>query len=121
MTDREQRAHAAAQHGQAELEGVVEPREASWWRGVALDLARDSLDGLARERQLEAELAAAKRVVEAAAELPVGHSWRCEFRVAAMGWKPGNPPLIRCECGLDEYEAALDALAAVGTQEGATQ
>jgi hypothetical protein len=38
------------------------------------------------------------------------HDWRCEYRTAEVGWQPGDPPVIRCECGFDELQAALAAL-----------
>lgn len=38
------------------------------------------------------------------------HHWRCEYRTAAKGWKKGDPPVIDCECGLDDLDAALAAL-----------
>jgi len=36
------------------------------------------------------------------------HDWRCEIRTAAAGWKAGDPPVIRCECGRVELDAALE-------------
>lgn len=38
------------------------------------------------------------------------HDWRCEYRTAEAGWQPGDSPVIRCECGYDELQAALAAL-----------
>lgn len=38
------------------------------------------------------------------------HDWRCEYRTAEAGWQPGDSPIIRCECGYDELQAALAAL-----------
>lgn len=37
------------------------------------------------------------------------HDWRCEYRTAAVGWKEGDPPVIRCECGRDDLDSALAA------------
>ena len=34
------------------------------------------------------------------------HDWRCEIRTADAGWKPGDPPVIDCECGFDELGRA---------------
>ena len=42
------------------------------------------------------------------------HSWRCEYRTEAVGWKSGDPPVIRCECGLAEFNAAAEAVRAFG-------
>ena len=35
------------------------------------------------------------------------HYWRCEYRTAKKGWKEGDPPVIVCQCGLDELVASL--------------
>lgn len=43
------------------------------------------------------------------------HHWRCEYRTVAMGWKHGEPPIIKCVCGLDALEAALARLDAIRT------
>lgn len=51
-------------------------------------------------------------VAEAAENLAadIGHLHDCQYRTAAKGWKPGEPPVIECVCGLDAFEAALAAL-----------
>ena len=36
------------------------------------------------------------------------HDWRCEYRTEKVGgWKPGYPPVIRCECGFEELGRAV--------------
>lgn len=58
--------------------------------------------------RLTAEVEALRRVRDAAeAYSPqYDHDWRCEYRTEAAGWKPGEPPVIRCECGYDDLRVA---------------
>lgn len=64
---------------------------------------------LSRTEALEAFYAAWQNVWE-----EPQHNWRCEYRTETAGWKPGDDPVIRCECGLDEFRAAAAALEGMG-------
>lgn len=63
----------------------------------------------ATREQREAILLALIDLAEAALAYDgeYGHPWRCQYRTAAKGWKPGQPPIIECQCGLDNLERAL--------------
>lgn len=52
---------------------------------------------------------ALERLVRAADEYGPreAHDWRCEYRTAEMGWVEGEPPVIKCECGFDDLQAAI--------------
>lgn len=36
------------------------------------------------------------------------HDYACEYRTSLAGWRRGEPPVIRCQCGRSELDAALD-------------
>jgi len=59
-----------------------------------------------------AELPALLDVVDAIDNFDgdLSHPHDCEYRTAAKGWKPGEPPVIECVCGMDALEAALSRL-----------